>query len=351
MMFFASDNGGPVHPRIMEALARANDGYAMPYGADALMEQVRARLRAAFEAPEAEIFLLTSGTAANALILASLVRPYETILCSPDAHVFDDECGAPEFYTGGARLAPIAAEAGRIRPEALAARLASRSRDVHQGRDGALSLTNLTEAGTLYSADEIARLAGIAHDHGLAVHLDGARLANALVASGASLADMTWRAGVDAVSFGATKNGAMGVEAAVFFKRGGTAQWARDFAFRRMRGGHLLSKHRYLSAQMAAYLEGDLWLELAGHANAMNRELVSGLAGLEGVELLHPAPGNIAFARFSRARHQRLLAAGARYYVMDGDPQHGAPDEMLTARLVCGWSTTPDSVQRLLAAF
>lgn len=346
MMFFASDNGSAVHPRIMAALDAANDGFAMPYGDEALMDQVRERLRVVFDAPEAEIFLLASGTAANALILACLARPFETILCTANAHIFASECNAPEFYSGGAKLAPIDTQDAKMQPAALAARLAGgRERDVHEGRDGALSLTNLTEAGTCYTPDEIAALAGLAHEAGLPVHLDGARLANALVATGATAAEMTWKAGVDALSLGATKNGAMALEAAIFFD----PEQAEEFRFRRMRAGHLLSKHRYLSAQMLAWLEDDLWLDLAHDANEANQILVEGLRAIDGVEIRHGPEANITFVRFSRARHQRLLAAGAQYYVMDGNPDVGDPAEMLSARLVCGWSTQPETIAQFLA--
>ena len=344
-MFFASDNGGPVHPAIMDALNAANVGYTMPYGAEAQMEAVRTALRQTFEAPEAAIYLLTSGTAANALILATLAEPFETIFCTGEAHVFGDECSAPEFYTGGAKLTPVASRAGKMQADALAAALGPKGeRDVHGGRPGALSLTNLSEAGTLYTPGEIAALTGLARARNLPTHLDGARLANALVASGASPAEMTWKAGIDAVSFGASKNGAMALEAVIFF----APELAREFELRRMRGGHLLSKHRYLSAQMAAYLQDDLWLDLAGAANAANARLVEGLRATDGVEILQAPEGNITFTRFSRARHQRLHQAGAQYYVMDGPLNTGDPAELLTARLVCGWSTSRQSIDQLL---
>ena len=344
-MFFASDNGGPVHPAIMEALAAANEGDAMAYGDDPLTARARDALRATFEAPEAEIFLLASGTAANALALATLAEPFQTIYATPDAHVINHECNAPEFYTGGAKLTPVAADAGKMRPEALAQALdPARFHSEHDGAPGALSLTNLTELGTLYSPGEIATLARIAHAAGLPVHLDGARLANALAASGASPAEMTWKAGVDALSFGATKNGAMGAEAVILFD----PARARELALRRMRAGQLLSKHRYLAAQMLAYLEGGLWLELARSANARTARLANGLREIGAVEIAPEPQGNILFARFPRALHQRLLAAGAEYHLMDGDAQKGTPEEPLTARLVCAWSTPQESIDRFL---
>ena len=349
-MFFASDNGGPVHPKIMQALARANDAYAMPYGDEALAGIVRDQVREVFEAPRAEVFLVVGGTAANVLILGTLARPFETIHCTDTAHVYGHECNAPEFYTGGAKLAAVASIDGKMQPDALRAALAP-GMSVHDGTPGPLSLTNLTETGTVYSPAELAELAGIAHAQGLSVHLDGARLANALVATGATPAEMTWKAGVDALSLGATKNGAMGVEAVVFFDPEKAPAQARDFGFRRMRGGHLMSKHRYLSAQMQAYLQDGLWLELAQQANAANRAMAEGLAATGLARVLHDPAGNITFAQWPRALHRRLAEAGAIYYLMDGDAEQGPPGEMLTARLVCGWSTRAEDVAAFLGHF
>ncbi len=344
-MFFTSDNASPAHPAILRALAGADDGHAMPYGAEPAMERVRARLRGLFEAPEAEIFLLATGTGANALILASLAQPFHNVFSTAQAHAYRDECNAPEFFTGGAKLRAVDADAGRMRPEALERALSTGWGDVHQGAPGPVTLTNLTELGTAYSPGQIAELAAIAHAHDLPLHLDGARLANALAATGASPAEMTWKAGVDALSLGATKNGAMALEAVLFFDPG----LAREFPFRRMRGGHLLSKHRYLSAQMLAWLKDDLWLDLARRANRANRRLAAGLDALAGVEILHEPEGNITFARWPRALHRRLMEAGARYYVMDGDPGQGDPDEALTARLVASWCTEAAEIDAFLA--
>ncbi len=345
MMYFASDNGGAAHPNIFAALARANDGFTLPYGAEALLEEVENALRQTFEAPEAAVYLLASGTAANALILATLTQPFETVYCTDLAHIYGDECSAPEFYTGGAKMRAVSSRAGKMNCDALATTLGpDRPWDVHAGKPGALSLTNLSEAGTLYTPDEISALTKVAKARGLPTHLDGARLANALVATGASAAEMTWKSGVDAVSFGATKNGALGLEAVIFFD----PAHGREFELRRMRGGHLLSKHRYLSAQMQAYLHDDLWLDLARRANAANAALVKGLREIDGVEILHPPEGNITFVRFSRARHQRLFAAGAQYYVMDGEVENGASEGLLRARLVCGWSTPIEAVEQFL---
>ena len=345
-MFFASDNSSGVPARVLDALARANDGFALGYGADAIMDRVRARIRELFEAPEAAVYLVGTGTAANALALATFCPPWGAIYCHRVAHIEEDECGAPEFYTGGAKLVLLDGKHGKITPQALENKLKTAAAvGVHNVQKGMLSLTNLTETGTRYSVAEIAALAGIAKAHGLPVHLDGARFANALVAEGCTPADMTWRAGVDVVSFGGTKNGLMGVEAVVILDP--AKAW--EFELRRKRGGHLVSKHRFLSAQMDAWLEDDLWLSLARHANAMAARLEAGLAALPATSLLHPRGGNMLFATFPRAAHRRLRAAGAAYYDWPGaNSLEGDAAEGLSARLVASWSTTGDLVDRFL---
>lgn len=242
-MWFTSDNASGAAPEIMAAVARANDGYARSYGADALMDKVRDQLRDLFEAPEAAVFLVTTGTVANALSLALLTPPWGAVFCHTHAHIAEDECGAPEFYTSGAKLVLVGGAQGRMEPEALeAAILRAKGAGVHGVQPGAVSITNVTEAGTVHSVAEVAALAAVAKAHGLPVHLDGARFANALVATGATAAEMTWKAGVDALSFGGTKNGCLGVEAVVIFDP--AKAW--EFELRRKRAGHLMSKHRYL---------------------------------------------------------------------------------------------------------
>jgi threonine aldolase len=346
-MNFASDNTGPVHPRVMAALARANEGHAMPYGADALTAEVTARVRAVFEAPAAEVFLVATGTAANALILATLGVPWSVAFCHRTAHVQEDECGAPEFLSGGMKLALVDGPDGKIDPGALAAAIAAEgTRGVHGPARGPVTLTQATEKGTVYSLAETGRLAAVAHGFGLPVHMDGARLANALVALGCTPAEATWKAGVDALSLGGTKNGLMGVEAAVFFD----PALARAFDYRRKRSAHLFSKQRYLAAQMAAYLEDGLWLRTARAANAAMARLAAGLAAHPEVRILYPPQANILFAAWPRRLHRRLIAAGARYYLWSGAPE-GPDDEPLTARLVTGWSTTADEIDRFLALF
>ncbi len=341
-MNFASDNAGPAHPRVMQALIRANEGYAMPYGADPEMAVVRARIREIFEAPEAAVYLVATGTAANALVLATLAQPWQTVFCASCAHIHEDECGAPEFYTGGSKLTLVDAPDGKMTPEGLRAKIeAEETRGVHGPQRGPVSITQATEKGTVYALAELRALTGVAQEFGLPVHLDGARFTNALVALGCTAAEMTWRAGVDAVSFGGTKNGLMGVEAVVIFD----AAKAWEFELRRKRGAHLFSKHRYLSAQMAAYLEGDLWLEMARAANASAARLARGLRQAPDARLLFEPEANLMFAEWPRAAHKRLHDAGASYYLWGGTLD-GPGDAMLAARLVADWSATEASVDR-----
>ena len=334
-MFFASDNTSGAPDQIMQALLRANDGFALGYGADALMDSVRDRIRTIFEAPEAAVYLVTTGTAANSLALASFIQPWNAIYCHRVAHIEEDECNAPEFYAGGAKLTLLDGANGIIDADGFEDVLANASTAVHHAQPGILSLTNLTERGARYSVAQITRLATIAKAHCLPVHLDGARFANALVAEGCTPAEMTWRAGVDVLSFGGTKNGLLGVEAVVIFD----PKKAWEFELRRKRGGHLMSKHRYLSAQMDAYLTDGLWLDLATRANASAERLEKGLLQAD-ASLIHPRGGNILFAEFPRSVHAALRAKGAVYYDWPGDHGPGPADQQLQARFVASWSTT-----------
>lgn len=340
-MFFASDNGAPVPPQVMAALARANTGYAMPYGNDDIMAQVRTRIRALFEAPEAAVYLVATGTAANALALASYCPPWGAVFCHRHAHIQQDECGAPEFFTGGAKLVPVEGAHGKITPQTLMQALDSTGEGgVHGVQRSVLSLTNVTEAGTVYTAAEVAALCALARDRALSCHMDGARFANALAATGATPAEMSWRAGIDVLSFGGTKNGLLGVEAVILFD----AAKAWEFELRRKRAGHLASKQRYLATQMLAYLEDGLWLRLAAQANAMAARLAAAITTLPGAGLTHPAEANIVFAHWPAGGHARAQAVGAAYYPMPAEPANEA------ARLVCSWCTTKAEVDAFVAA-
>lgn len=343
-MFFASDNAGPVHPQIMDRIVADNAGYAMPYGADPVMEEVRSAIRDRFEAPGAAVYLVATGTAANSLALACYTQPWSTIFCSPVAHIHEDECNAPEFYAGGAKLTLVPG-GDKMTPEALRASIAGEeARGVHGPQRGPVSITQVTERGSVYSLDELTALSAVAKDFDLPVHLDGARFANALVALGCTPAEMTWKAGVDVVSFGGTKNGCMGVEAVVFFD----PEKAWEFELRRKRGAHLFSKHRYLSAQMAGYLQNDLWLETARQANANCARLAEGLKA-KGAGFLHAPQANMIFATLPRATHQRLHDAGAKYYIWEGSLDGDDPNEALAMRLVCDWSVGAEGVDTFLS--
>jgi len=344
-MFFASDNSGPVHPSVMDALVHVNESYAMPYGADALMDNVRTRIREIFEAPEAAVYLVATGTAANSLALATLCNPWETVFCSTVAHIHEDECNAPEFYTGGAKLTLVKGDDAKFTADALREAVEKEeTRGVHGPQRGPVSMTQATERGTIYSLDGIRSIAKTAKAFGLPVHMDGARFTNALVALDCSAAEMTWKAGVDVVSFGGTKNGLMGVEAVIFFD----PKHAWEFELRRKRGAHLFSKHRYLSAQLVAYLDDDLWLRSAKAANDATARLARGLKQIEGTTFVHEPAVNMIFAGWSRAGHQRLHDAGAQYYIWEGALDGSDPDEILTARLVTDWSMTDENIGRFL---
>ncbi|SDE39308.1 threonine aldolase family protein [Limimaricola pyoseonensis] len=345
-MQFASDNAGPAHPAVLEAIARANDGHQRAYGSESALDRVRDRIREIFEAPQAEVHLVGTGTAANSLILGCMAQPWDAIFCSEHAHIEHDEGNAPEFYTGGAKLSIVPAPDGRMSVADLERVIGPEgARSFHNAQAGPISVTQVTETGAVYGLDQLRAIGDLARARGQRVHMDGARFANAVAALGCSPAEMTWKAGVDALSFGGTKNGLLGVEAAVFFE----PDLARDFALRRKRGGHLFSKHRFLSAQMEAYLADDLWLDLARRANAAGRMLVEGLRAHEDAEILYPAEANLVFVTLPRATLRRLIEAGADFYVMDGDPMAGDPEARLTARMVCDWSVGEEGVARFLS--
>ena len=345
-MFFASDNAGPALPSVMNRVVAANSDYAMPYGADDIMEEVRAEIRRAFEAPEAAVYLVATGTAANALALATYTSPWETVFCSPVAHIHEDECNAPEFYSGSAKLTLVPG-GDKMTAEALQSTiLKEETRGVHGPQRGTISITQVTERGGVYDLDHLKSLTDVAKAHNLPVHMDGARFANALTALGCTPAEMTWKAGIDVLSFGGTKNGCLGVEAVVMFD----PQKAWEFELRRKRGAHLFSKHRYLSAQMAGYLQDDTWLTSAKSANASAARLAEGLRKA-GATFMHTPEANMIFATFPRRIHQKLHDAGAKYYVWEGELEGDDPEEHLAARLVCEWSISDAQIDEFLSHF
>jgi threonine aldolase len=345
-MNFASDNTAGIAPEILAAIAGANEGAALAYGQDAWTSRVERRFAEIFER-EVAVFLVPTGTAANALALAHLTPPWGAVLCHAESHIATDECGAPEFFGGGIKLVGLPGAAGKIAPETL-------RHAIERGQWGGphhvsatvLSLSQATEAGTIYRPAEIARLAEIAHAHGLAVHVDGARFGNAIARMNASPADATWKAGVDALSFGATKGGALAAEAVVFFdpERGAHMQ------SRRKRAGQLVSKHRFIAAQLEAYLTDGLWLALARHANDMADRLAAGLTAA-GLAPVWPVEANEVFVALPTRIDARLKAAGASYYpwISDGWAKHAAAATDATlVRLVTSFATTADEVDRFV---
>jgi threonine aldolase len=348
-MHFGSDNVVGASDQVMQALVAANAAGPMSsYGEDALAHEVEERFAAIFETP-VTVMLMATGTAANGLALACMTPAWGEVFCHQDAHVMTDECGGPEQWTEGAKITPLPGIGGKIAPATLRAALEAPRRGIHSVKPAALSLTNLTECGTAYSTRETAALAAIAKAHGLKVHLDGARFSNALAGGKATPADLTWKAGVDILCLGATKNGALAAEAVIFFDR----TLAETASYRRMRGGHLLSKGRLLSAQFAGWLKDDHWLALARTANAAARRLAKGLAGAKGVRLAWPVDGNEVFAVMPEKLEHKLLAQGFRFYRWRAaamKPEEAPGKGEVLCRLVCSYQTRSADIDALIAA-
>jgi threonine aldolase len=335
---FGSDNSAGIHPTILSALSQASEGSAAAYGQDDLTAAVSAQFSTLFER-DCTVFFVATGTAANTLALASLVPPHGAIYCHELAHAITDECTAPELLTGGARLLGVPGVNAKPDLERLNERItASSQRGVHSLLPAALTLSNATELGGVLTPDELSAYAALARQYHMRVHVDGARFANAVVATGASPADLTWRSGVDVLSFGATKNGAMAAEAVVFFDESLAAQ----FPWYRKRSGHLWSKQRFLAAQFAGYLKDDLWLDLASHANGMAARMAQGLSTIDGVVMDIPVEANEIFPRLPVAAIQVLRDAGFVFYDW--------PPELGRVRLVTSFVTEPAEVDAFLAA-
>lgn len=341
MVNFASDNVTAMAPEILAAIADANEGAAMPYGEDPVTARVRESLNDLFET-ETTVFPVATGTAANVLGLSLMTPPYGAVYCHRAAHIAVDECGAPEFYTGGAKLVTLEGADGKLAAQELADAIGGAG-VVHHVQPAAVSVTQATEVGTLYQPHEISAIADIARKHGLGLHMDGARFANAVAALGCSPAEMTWKAGVDVLAFGATKNGAMAAEAVIIFK----PELAQEFEFRRKRGGHLFSKGRFLSAQLEGYLANDLWLRHARHANALAGQLGAGLAGLPAFKLHHRVEANMLFFSIPEPVAAGLKAAGFMFY--DWVTSATAPG-MREIRLVTAFNSRAEDVQAFITA-
>lgn len=333
-MNFRSDNEAPVHPKILEAIAGANEGFAPAYAEDEWSRALNRRFSETFEC-DCQVLPLATGTAGNAIALSELSPPWGAVFCHRQAHINVDECGAPEFYGHGLKLIALEGEHGRLEPETLATAIdGCNPHDVHNAKPAAVSITQATECGTTYHPEQIAAIAEICRERDLPLHMDGARFANAVARLKASPAELTWRAGVDALTFGAGKNGCMVAEAIVLFDH---PEWVPGMERRRKRGGHLLSKMRYVSAQLLAYLEDDLWLELASHANLMASKLAETLSEIPGAKLEHRVEANEIFVHLPTETIARLRDAGAQF--------HNWPGSLTLLRLVCSFATTPEDIR------
>ncbi len=347
-MFFKSDNSLGVPDVMFDAMRSANEGPVTAYGNDPWTEKVNQMFCDLFER-EVAVFMVSTGTAANALSLAACTPPWGAVICHQESHIMVDECGATEFYSGGAKLMGVWGENGKLTPAAVTDALYySEPGNEHYVQPAALSLTQVTEVGSIYSLDEIGALSELAKSRGFKVHMDGARFANACVALDCSAAEMTWKSGVDVLSFGATKNGAIAAEAVVLFD----LELAEQLNYRRMRGGHLLSKSRFPAAQLIACLQDDLWRKNAEHANAMSWRLAQGLYGNHNLRHAFNVDANLQFIIMKTHVHEWLQSAGAHYYLWPGKGPQGEyakqKDEVI-ARLVCGFSTTAEEVDEFIA--
>lgn len=342
-MNFASDNAYGAHPAVLRALGDCNGGAVMGYGADPTTAAAETAIRDLLEAPDAVVRFVATGTAANALVCAQLAPSFGRIYCHRDAHIETSECGAPEFFSHGAKLIALPGEHGKLTPQALHAALkAGAAGGLNEGRNAMVSITNATEWGTLYSTAEVAALAEMTHAAGLPLHMDGARFANAAAAQNGSAADLTWRAGVDVLCLGGTKNGAMAAEAVVFFD----PALAEGLDFRRKQSGHVMSKQRYLAAQMLALASDGLWLEMAGRANALAARLAEGVQAAGGT-LMAPVQSNAVFATIPADAHARARAAGAIYHLWPDKSAEGL--DPVPLRLVTAWDTQAEDVDALIA--
>lgn len=338
-MNFKSDNEAPAHPAVMEAIVRANEGFQTAYSNDDYSNQLDERFSQVFDT-DCRVLPIATGTAANAISIAELSPPWGAVLCHELAHIHNDENGAPEFYSAGAKLMPLAGDNGRLDPQAVAETIdAAGVHGVHNVKPSVVSITQATESGTVYRPDEIRAISEVTHGRGLHLHMDGARFANAVAWLDCHPAEVTWKAGVDVLSFGVTKNGAVSAEAIVVF---GHPEWLEGMERRRKRGGHLLSKMRYVSAQLLAMLDDGLWLDLAGQANARAAELASGITESPNAALEWPVEGNEVFMRAAPKLLYGLKEQDFEFHIWPGH------DDL--ARLVCSYATTKAQIARLVEA-
>ena len=328
---FASDNSAGICPEALEAFNRANVGFAASYGNDEATFQVCETLRRLFDA-DAEIFFVFNGTAANSIALASLCQSYQAVICSDIAHVETDECGAPEFFSNGSKLLSSPGRHGKLTSSGVL-EVITRRTDVHYPRPKVVTLTQSTELGTLYQKGEISGISRLAKEHGLKVHMDGARFANAVAALHVTPAEITWQAGVDVLCFGGTKMGLPIGEAIVFFDR----RLGEEFSYRCKQAGQLASKMRFLSAPWLSMIKDGVWIRHASHANAMAKRLAEKIAGIAGAELLLPTEANGVFVNLPEHARDRLKAKGWAFYTFIGGG----------ARFMCSWATQEAAIEHL----
>jgi threonine aldolase len=335
MQHFASDNYAGICPEAFQYIVASNgSGHESAYGDDSWTQRVCDRLRTLFQT-DCEVFFVFNGTAANSLALASMCQSYHSVICHELAHVATDECGGPEFFSNGSKLLTAAGALGKLTPDAVEA-VVTRRTDIHYPKPKVVTLTQSTEVGTVYSVEEVRALAAVAKRHHLRVHMDGARFANAVASLDVHPSELTWRAGVDVLCFGGTKNGLPVGEAVVFFDHA----LAQDFAYRVKQAGQLASKMRFISAPWLGLLDDDVWLRNARHANAMAQLLRTRLLDIPGVEILFPTQSNAVFAALPERASAALHARGWKFYDFIGKGG---------CRLMCAWDTLPETVEKFAA--
>ena len=331
---FASDNVAGACPEVLDAVIKANEGDSTPYGNDQISTELQDKFSEIFE-KEVIVFPTASGTAANALALSTMTPSFGNIYCHKLSHINTDECGAPEFYTGGGKLVTLQGVKGKITANELDESITGAG-IVHHTQPSSVSITQVCETGEVYQLDEIKKISDVTHKHNLNMHMDGARFANALVSLDCSPAEMTWKSGIDVLSFGATKNGCIAAEAIIFFKK----DLVGNVAFLMKRAGHLLSKMRFVSAQLDAYITNDVWLKNAKHANKMGKRLSEGLNTHSDINLSYPTEANEIFATFPRNKIDNLNSEG---YTINEDEWDGK-----AVRLVTAWNTNDNDVDEFL---
>ena len=331
---FASDNVAGACPEALDAIIKVNNGDSTPYGNDQISTELQDKFSEIFE-KEVVVFPTASGTAANALALATMTPSFGNVYCHKLSHINTDECGAPEFYTGGGKLVTLNGVKGKITAEELDQVISGKG-IVHHTQPSSVSITQVCETGEVYQLDEIKKISEVTHKHNLSIHMDGARFANALVSLNATPAEMTWKSGIDVLSFGATKNGCIAAEAIIFFKK----DLVGNVAFLMKRAGHLLSKMRFVSAQLDAYISNDVWLRNAKHANKMGKKLSDGVKDHSDINLAYPTEANEVFATFPRNKIDHLNSEG---YKINEDEWDGK-----AVRLVAAWNTQDADVDHLL---